>query len=73
MVGAGVIGLPHLNDGIGDGLAVTRAFVDMARGLDVVQVDTLGATLHQVNESTPVAELRALTALYRCVLEELLG
>jgi succinyl-diaminopimelate desuccinylase len=36
----------------------------------VVELGGVGSTMHQVNEAVPVAELRALAALYRAVLEE---
>ncbi|MDB5383015.1 MAG: succinyl-diaminopimelate desuccinylase [Rhodospirillales bacterium] len=38
----------------------------------VAELGAVGATMHQVNEHAPVAELRDLASLYRTVLEELL-
>ncbi|MBR0654898.1 succinyl-diaminopimelate desuccinylase [Plastoroseomonas arctica] len=38
----------------------------------VAELGAVGATMHQVNEHAPVAELRDLASLYRAVLEELL-
>ncbi|WP_254453626.1 succinyl-diaminopimelate desuccinylase [Siccirubricoccus sp. G192] len=42
----------------------------IARFCPVAELGGLGSSLHQVNESVPVAELRDLAALYRMVLEE---
>lgn len=45
----------------------------IARHCPVAELGGVGATMHQVDERVPVAELRALTALYRAVLEEVLA
>ncbi|WP_235907575.1 succinyl-diaminopimelate desuccinylase [Siccirubricoccus phaeus] len=42
----------------------------IARYCPVAELGAVGATMHKVNESVPVAELRDLAALYRTVLEE---
>ena len=42
----------------------------IARHCPVAELGGLGSTMHQVNESVPVEELRRLAALYRTVLEE---
>jgi succinyl-diaminopimelate desuccinylase len=44
----------------------------IARYCPVAELGAVGATMHQVNENAPVAELRDLAILYRTVLEELL-
>jgi succinyl-diaminopimelate desuccinylase len=45
----------------------------IARHCPVAELGAVGATMHQVDESTPVAELRALAALYARVIEEFRG
>ncbi|MBD0274472.1 MAG: succinyl-diaminopimelate desuccinylase, partial [Acetobacteraceae bacterium] len=45
----------------------------IARYCPVAELGGVGATMHQVDERVPVAELRALAALYRAVLEEVLA
>ncbi|CAH0149002.1 succinyl-diaminopimelate desuccinylase [Roseomonas sp. CECT 9278] len=45
----------------------------IARYCPVAEFGAVGATLHQVNENAPVAELRALAATYRAILHEVLG
>ncbi len=45
----------------------------IARFCPVAEFGAVGATLHQVNEHAPVAELRALASTYRAVLEDILG
>ncbi|WP_338144404.1 succinyl-diaminopimelate desuccinylase [Neoroseomonas marina] len=45
----------------------------IARYCPVAEFGAVGATLHQVNESAPVDELRRLAGTYREVLAELLG
>ena len=45
----------------------------LARYCPVAELGAVGSTLHMVDECTPVAELRELAALYRMVLEEVLG
>ncbi|WP_137124947.1 succinyl-diaminopimelate desuccinylase [Roseomonas sp. HF4] len=45
----------------------------IARYCPVAEFGAVGATLHQVDEHAPVAELRRLAATYRAVLEEILG
>jgi succinyl-diaminopimelate desuccinylase len=42
----------------------------VARYCPVAELGAVGATMHQVDECTPVEELRGLAALYRAVLEE---
>jgi succinyl-diaminopimelate desuccinylase len=42
----------------------------IARYCPVAELGGVGSTMHQVDERVPVAELRALAALYRTVLEE---
>jgi succinyl-diaminopimelate desuccinylase len=42
-------------------------------GVAVAELGAVGSTMHQVNECTSVAELRALAGLYAAVLAELLG
>ena len=42
----------------------------IARHCPVAELGGVGATMHQVDERVPVAELRDLAALYRAVLEE---
>ena len=42
----------------------------IARYCPVAEFGLVGATMHQVDECVPVAELRDLAALYRMVLEE---
>jgi succinyl-diaminopimelate desuccinylase len=42
----------------------------IARFCPVAELGGVGATMHQVDERVPVAELRALAALYRAVLDE---
>ena len=44
----------------------------IARYCAVAELGAVGATMHQVNECAPVAELRDLAGLYRTVLEEFL-
>jgi len=44
----------------------------IARYCPVAELGAVGATMHQVNEHAPVAELRELASLYRGVLEEFL-
>ena len=44
----------------------------VARHCPVAELGAVGATMHQVDERTPVAELRALAALYAAVIEEVL-
>ena len=39
----------------------------------VVEFGLVGQTMHQVDERTPVADLTALTAIYRKVLEKYFG
>lgn len=43
----------------------------LARYCPVAELGGVGATMHQADECVPVAELRALAALYRAVLEEI--
>jgi succinyl-diaminopimelate desuccinylase len=45
----------------------------IARHCPVAELGAVGATMHKADESTPVAELRALTRLYARVIEEVLG
>jgi succinyl-diaminopimelate desuccinylase len=45
----------------------------IARHCPVAELGAVGATMHQVDESTPVAELRALARLYARVIEEFSG
>ncbi|NKC29698.1 succinyl-diaminopimelate desuccinylase [Roseomonas sp. BU-1] len=45
----------------------------IARHCPVAELGAVGATMHQVDESTPVAELRALARLYARVIEEVQG
>ena len=45
----------------------------IARYCPVAELGGVGSTMHQVDERVPVAELRALAALYRAVLEEVLA
>lgn len=45
----------------------------IARYCPVAELGAVGATMHKADESTPVAELRALTRLYVRVIEEVLG
>ena len=42
-------------------------------GAAVVELGPVNATIHKINEHTAVAELEALTAMYRSVLDRLLG
>jgi succinyl-diaminopimelate desuccinylase len=42
----------------------------IARYCPVAELGAVGATMHKVDECTPVEELRGLAALYRAVLEE---
>ena len=42
----------------------------ITRYCPVVELGGIGATMHQVNEAVPLAELRDLAGLYRMVLEE---
>jgi succinyl-diaminopimelate desuccinylase len=44
----------------------------IARYCPVAEFGLVGSTMHQVDEGVPVAELRALAAVYRKVLEALL-
>lgn len=44
----------------------------IARYCAVAELGAVGATMHQVNECAPVAELRDLAGLYRTVLDEFL-
>ena len=44
----------------------------IARHCPVAELGAVGATMHQADERTPVAELRALAALYAAVIEEIL-
>jgi succinyl-diaminopimelate desuccinylase len=45
----------------------------IARHCPVAELGAVGATMHQVDERTPVEELRRLSALYRAVIEEFVG
>jgi succinyl-diaminopimelate desuccinylase len=45
----------------------------IARYCPVAEFGAVGATLHQVDEHAPVAELRALAAAYAAILHEVLG
>lgn len=45
----------------------------VARFCPVAELGAVGATMHQADECTPVAELRALARLYEAVIEEMLG
>jgi succinyl-diaminopimelate desuccinylase len=45
----------------------------LARHCPVAELGAVGSTMHQANEAVPVAELRALAALYRIVLEEVVA
>ena len=45
----------------------------IARHCPVAELGAVGATMHQADESTPVAELRALARLYARVIEEIVG
>ncbi len=45
----------------------------VARHCPVAELGAVGATMHQADESTPVAELRDLARLYARVIEEVLG
>jgi succinyl-diaminopimelate desuccinylase len=54
----------------GGGTSDARFF---ARHCPVAELGAVGGTLHQVDERTPVEELRALARLYAAVLEECLG
>jgi succinyl-diaminopimelate desuccinylase len=45
----------------------------IARHCPVAELGAVGATMHQADESTPVAELRALSGLYARVIEEFAG
>ncbi|MGK7863272.1 succinyl-diaminopimelate desuccinylase [Falsiroseomonas sp. E2-1-a4] len=45
----------------------------IARHCPVAELGAVGATMHKADESTPVAELRALTRLYARVIKEVLG
>lgn len=45
----------------------------IARYCPVAELGAVGATMHQADESTPVAELRALARLYARVIEEFQG
>jgi succinyl-diaminopimelate desuccinylase len=45
----------------------------IARHCPVAELGAVGATMHQVDERTPVEELRRLAALYRAVIEEFVG
>ncbi len=42
-------------------------------GAQVLELGLLNGSIHQVNEHTPVADLEALSQVYRAVLEKLLG
>lgn len=42
------------------------------RGIAVAELGAVGSSMHQADERTPVAELRALAGLYRAVIEEAL-
>lgn len=42
-------------------------------GTEVVELGPLNATIHQIDEKITVAELNALTEVYRLILEKLLG
>lgn len=42
-------------------------------GAQVLELGPLNATIHQVNECVAVNDLELLTAMYRCILEKLLG
>ncbi|WP_372620849.1 succinyl-diaminopimelate desuccinylase [Falsiroseomonas sp.] len=44
----------------------------VARYCPVAELGAVGATMHQADERTPVAELRALAKLYAAVIEEVL-
>jgi succinyl-diaminopimelate desuccinylase len=44
----------------------------VARYCPVAELGAVGATMHQADERTPVAELRALAMLYAAVIEEVL-
>jgi succinyl-diaminopimelate desuccinylase len=44
----------------------------IARHCPVAELGAVGATMHQADERTPVAELRALATLYAAVIEEVL-
>ncbi len=45
----------------------------ITRYCPVAELGAVGATMHKADECVPVAELRALAALYRGVIEEILG
>jgi succinyl-diaminopimelate desuccinylase len=45
----------------------------IARYCPVVEFGLVGATIHQVNENVPVAELRQLADIYQCILHAVLG
>ena len=45
----------------------------ISRYCPVAELGAVGATMHKADEQTPVAELRALTALYAAVIAETLG
>lgn len=45
----------------------------ISRYCPVAELGAVGATMHKADERTPVAELRALTALYAAVIAETLG
>ena len=39
----------------------------------VVEFGLVGQTMHQVNERVPIADLRALTTIYRTILDRYFG
>ncbi len=45
----------------------------ITRHCPVAELGAVGATMHKVDECTPVGELRALAALYGAVIAECLG
>ncbi|MCK8787429.1 succinyl-diaminopimelate desuccinylase [Roseomonas sp. NAR14] len=45
----------------------------IARYCPVAELGSVGSTMHQVDERVPVAELRGLAALYRAVIDEVMG
>ena len=45
----------------------------IAQYCPVAELGAVGTTMHQVDECTPIAELRALAALYAAIIEECLG
>ncbi len=45
----------------------------ITRYCPVVEFGLVGQTMHQVDERVPIADLRALTTIYRSILEKYFG